>query len=142
MIMSTVISARYRSREVDLNLVRYSDRRQSYRKIPPYRTVQYRIVKKRAMWDGYVRLIHLAMSGARNSGISTGRLLEGCGARVQKYPKVAKSTQVLIFCEGACFSAYLGGYGGSSVFFVWIVGGSGPLGPDGRNFSSLYQFLI
>ena len=90
MIMSTVISARYRSREVDLNLVRYSDRRQSYRKIPPYRTVQYRIVKKRAMWDGYVRLIHLAMSGARNSGISTGRLLEGCGARVQKYPKVPR----------------------------------------------------
>ena len=94
------------------------------------------------MWDGYVRLIHLAMSGARNSGISTGRLLEGCGARVQKYPKVPKRTQVLIFCEGVCFSAYLGGQGGSSVFFVWIVGASGPLGPDGRNFSSLYQFLI
>eukprot|EP01050_Picozoa_sp_SAG11_P063861 SAG11_NODE_43718_length_162_cov_76.333333_1_plen_31_part_01 len=25
--------------------------------------------------------------------------------------KVPKSTEVLIFCEGVCFSAYLGGYG-------------------------------
>ena len=64
------------------------------------------------------------------------------GARI-KVPRYGRTA----FCEGVCFSAYprAGRYGGSSVFF----GGSqyqqarpGRLGPDGRNFSSLYQFFI
>ena len=78
----------------------------------------------------------LAMSGTRNSGISTGAATRRLWRRVQKYPK---STQVLLFLRGRIFfSAYPGRYGGSSVFFVWIVGGSGPSGPRR---SKLFQFI-
>ena len=53
---------------------------------------------------------------------------------------------VLLFCEGVYIfvrgTASVGRYGGSSVLFGWIVGASGPLGPDGRNFSSLNHFFI
>ena len=53
---------------------------------------------------------------------------------------------VLLFCEGVYIfvrgTASVGRYGGSSVLFGWIVGASGPLGPDGRNFPVYTIFHI
>eukprot|EP01050_Picozoa_sp_SAG11_P049468 SAG11_NODE_27047_length_337_cov_2.058824_1_plen_106_part_10 len=82
--------------------------------------------------------MHLAMSGTRNSGISTGAATRRLWRRVQKYPRVPR---YCFFCEGVyIFSAYPGPgrYVGSSVCFGWIVGGSGPSGPG---WSKFFQFI-
>ena len=63
----------------------------------------------------------------------------GARIKVPRYHGTAFLRGRVFFVRG---TASVGRYGGSSVFFVWIVGGSGALGPDGRNFSSLYQFCI
>ena len=77
------------------------------------------------------------MSGARNSGISTGRLLEGCGGalKVPRYHGTAFLRGRVFFVRG---TASVGRYGGSSVFFGWIVGASGPSGPERAKF---FQFI-
>ena len=84
--------------------------------------------------------MHLAMSGTRNSGISTGAATRRLWRRVQKCPKVPR---YCFFCEGVYFLARTRvGTAAARCVCVWIVGGSGPSGPGRAIFSSLYQFYI
>ena len=80
--------------------------------------------------------MHLAMSGARNSGISTGAATRRLWRRVQKYPKVPR---YCFFCEGVYFLARTRvGTAAARCVSVWIVGGSGPSGPGRAKF---FQFI-
>ena len=94
------------------------------------------------MWDGRVRLMHevlLRIDLNLVSGSTTGLCGQCCLGAPMKYPGTAFLRGRVFFWTG---TASVGRYGGHLGIFAWILGGSGPLGPDGRNFSSLYQFFI
>ena len=80
--------------------------------------------------------MHLAMSGTRNNGISTGAATRSLWRRVQKYPKVPR---YCFFCGGVYFLARTRvGTAAARCVSVWILGGPRPSGPGRAKF---FQFI-